>query len=69
MLLLEGVPFIGRDKPKPIQQWSTSLNIELVESMSEPSKGIPYGMDSSPFAKFLMFNISRENVMSFYLFP
>jgi hypothetical protein len=32
-------------------------------------KGIPYSTDSSPFTKFLMFNVSRENVMSFYPFP
>jgi hypothetical protein len=37
--------------------------------MSEPSKGIPYGTDCSPFAKFLMFNVSRENVMPFLSVP
>jgi hypothetical protein len=30
------------------------LNIELVEYMSEPSKGPPYVKNGSPFATFFM---------------
>jgi hypothetical protein len=61
MQLLEGVPFVWCDEPKLIERWNTRLNIELVECMFEPSKGPPYGKNSSPFATFFMFR--RKYIM------
>jgi hypothetical protein len=43
------------------------LNIELVECMSEPSKGPSYGKDSSPFVKFFLFR--RKDRMCLDQFP
>jgi hypothetical protein len=43
------------------------LNIELVECMSEPSKGPPYGKNGSPFATFFMFR--RKDIMCLDQFP